>query len=195
MDIVSQGSVAVILLLRTSALWHHNIYIIISLGIPALGISAIGFSWSLIIYIPGRITMLYSLVTVIFDTMVIIATLYQCRGWLRRWKEPRSESLLSLTLKNGLVYYMLLLYANQPSIKELIGVGNYITRSISVNILSRFLLDIQETVQPKYSQCPPTLVSSSTQLFSMTPIASPNPNPLGPNGGSVWHPENGNRRR
>ncbi|KAF8523106.1 hypothetical protein BU17DRAFT_64005 [Hysterangium stoloniferum] len=182
MDIVSQGSVAVILLLRTCALWHHNIYIIISLGVPVLGIGVIGFSWSLIDYIPGRITMLYSLVTVIFDTMVIIATLYQCRGGLRRWKGPRSESLLSLTLENGLVYYMLLLYANQPSIKELIGVGNYIARSISVNILSRFLLDIQEAVQAKYSQYPPTLVSSSIQFFSVSLATSHNPNPLGANG-------------
>ncbi|KAF8523114.1 hypothetical protein BU17DRAFT_64012 [Hysterangium stoloniferum] len=156
MDMVSEGSVAVILLLRTCALWHHNIYIIISLGVPVLGIGAIGF----------------------------------CRGGLRRWKEPRSESLLSLILENGLVYYMLLLYANQPSIvtvalltlqKELIGVGNYIARSISVNILSRFLLDIQEAVQAKYSQCPPTLVSS-IQFFSVSLATSHNPNPLGTNG-------------
>ncbi|KAF8523121.1 hypothetical protein BU17DRAFT_64019 [Hysterangium stoloniferum] len=164
MDIVSQGSVAVILLLRTCALWNHNIYIIISLGVPVLGIGAIGFSWSLIVYIisvPRGVAALER-------AKICIAPVAHIKKWY--------FFLLCL------VYYMLLLYANQPSIKELIGVGNYIARSISVNILSRFLLDIQEAVQPKYSQCPPTLVSPSIQFLSMSPITSPNPNPLGPNG-------------
>ncbi|KAF8523104.1 hypothetical protein BU17DRAFT_64001 [Hysterangium stoloniferum] len=126
MDIVSQGSVAVILLLRTCALWNHNIYIIISLGVPVLGIGAIGF----------------------------------CRGGLRRWKELRPRTLYIAPVRQSIFYCNCCAAQHISLQKELIGVGNYIARSISVNILSRFLLDIQEAVQAKYSQYPPTLVSS-----------------------------------
>jgi len=160
MDIFAQITVAVILTLRTYAIYNRSLKILALVGSLGTVIPAIGF------WISGTLTagshtaqsdspipfrsMLLSLFTLIFDTVVICLTIWkslQERGARRN----RRQSVLDLILFNGSIYYCalssthifnILLYWLAP--RGLCGIGIPPSRSISVVLVCRFMLNLRE---------------------------------------------------
>ncbi|KAF8583532.1 hypothetical protein K439DRAFT_1661237 [Ramaria rubella] len=169
MDILSQTTVAVILLLRTYALWNQNPLVLILLGIVGLSIPGIGI-WSIVLTncvytfdasVQSQlklITMLFSLLTVIFDTLVVILTVYRYFQ-LQRVMKMSEGTLLRLIIQNGLVHYAVLFVAHMSGV-IIFWVTNHSpftsqrwliienrALQLSVNIISHFMLDLREMTQ------------------------------------------------
>ncbi|KAF8531215.1 hypothetical protein JB92DRAFT_2852256 [Gautieria morchelliformis] len=115
MDMVSQSTVALVLLLRTYALWGRNLLILVLIGTVGLGIPGIGI-WSVVLTSCvnvfdtsvasqlNLITMLFSLISVVFDLLIVVFTGIR---WYQLWRSMKltEGDLALLIMRNGIVQY------------------------------------------------------------------------------------------
>lgn len=160
MDIMAQTAVAVVMILRTYAIYNRSFKVLALISILGSMVPALGF------WISGTLTagshieqadspipfrsMLLSLFTLIFDTVIIGLTIAKS-SQERRTRTIPKQSMLNLILWDGSIYFCamssthmfnILLYCFAP--RGLCGIGIPPSRSLAVVLVCRFMLNLRE---------------------------------------------------
>ncbi|KAF8526473.1 hypothetical protein JB92DRAFT_2872045 [Gautieria morchelliformis] len=159
--ILSQSIIAVVLGLRTYAIWERNrlvllILVCIGASIPTTGILMI------LAYKPGSHTaqvtrevpfrsMLQSLMALIFDTTVIILTVAKSVQSRKMYRYHPRGGFLDMIVRDGCIYFFVLattqlinalIYWLAP--EGLVGISVPPSRALSMVLTARFLLNLRE---------------------------------------------------